>query len=150
MIKHILIPTDFSPAAWRAVQYALNLANRFHADITLLHVYPSENKYMSWIATHKDEDDQILNQLKVKLKEFSDELPIQAGTKIDCDVVKGNVTREIGKFATDHHFDLIIMGVNSGTNNNNPGSHTAEIIRDSGYPVMIIPNIDKTKTAVAS
>lgn len=140
IINNILIPTDFSPAAWKAVQYGLNLAKRFHANITLLHVYPSENKYMTWVKPNNSEDEKILNDLKIKLKDFTEELHISNGTLISYDVKSGNVTREIAAFAKERKFDLIIMGVNSGSTHNIPGSHTAEVIRNAGFPVLIIPN----------
>lgn len=139
-IKNILIPTDFSPAAWEAVQYGLSLAKVYHADITLLHVYPSENKYMSWIKTDHSEDNKIINQLRDRLKSFTEDLKATNGTKITYDVRSGNVTNEIASVAIQKPFDIIIMGVNSGSGHNNPGSHTAEIIRSAGFPVLIIPN----------
>lgn len=37
-VKHILVPTDFSLAAGEALDHAIVLAERFGADITLLHV----------------------------------------------------------------------------------------------------------------
>jgi hypothetical protein len=37
-IRHILVPTDFSAAAGRALRYAAPLAKRFGAAMALLHV----------------------------------------------------------------------------------------------------------------
>jgi universal stress protein A len=37
-VRHILVPTDFSPIARKAVRYARPLAKRFGAHITLLHI----------------------------------------------------------------------------------------------------------------
>ena len=38
--RHIVAPTDFSPNSERAVDYALQLARRLGAKLTLLHVVP--------------------------------------------------------------------------------------------------------------
>ena len=38
---HILIPTDFSESATRALRYALEEATFHHANVTLLHVLPA-------------------------------------------------------------------------------------------------------------
>ena len=142
-ISNILIPTDFSPAAWEAVNYGLSLAKVYHANITLLHVYPSENKYMSWIKPNSSGDNEILNQLKNKLKSFAEGLGSTNGTIIHFEVKSGNVTREIASLAKEKHFDLIIMGVNSGSGHNDPGSNTSDVIRNAGFPVLIIPNLKK-------
>ena len=39
-VRHLLAPTDFSPASERAVEYAVQLARRLGARLTLLHVVP--------------------------------------------------------------------------------------------------------------
>ena len=39
-IRRILVPTDFSDCATPAVRYAAELANRFGAELILLHVVP--------------------------------------------------------------------------------------------------------------
>ena len=38
-IRNILVPTDYSPHAEKALEYAIGLAKTFHAKITLLHSY---------------------------------------------------------------------------------------------------------------
>lgn len=145
MISKILIPTDFSPAAWQAVQYGLSLAHKHEADITLLHVYPSQNKYMSWLKTSQSENPEVVKELDERMRSFTDSLESQNGTLIDYHVTTGSVTNEILNFAQQNKFDLIIIGANSGSAHNQPGSNTAEIIRNAGFPVLVIPGI---KTAV--
>jgi nucleotide-binding universal stress UspA family protein len=39
-IKRILVPTDFSDCALSAVRYAAELADKFAAELILLHVVP--------------------------------------------------------------------------------------------------------------
>ena len=39
MIRHILAPTDLSSESRGAIKYAMHLAQRFQAKLTLLHVY---------------------------------------------------------------------------------------------------------------
>jgi len=42
-MKKILVPTDFSRCAANALHYAMNLATRFGAEVTVLNViYPNE------------------------------------------------------------------------------------------------------------
>ena len=37
--QHILVPTDFSPSSEAAIEVAITLAQRFKAELTLLHVW---------------------------------------------------------------------------------------------------------------
>ena len=39
LIEPILVPTDFGEPAERATDYALALAGKFDANVTLMHVY---------------------------------------------------------------------------------------------------------------
>jgi nucleotide-binding universal stress UspA family protein len=38
LIKRILVPTDFSPAAAEAIECAVSMANQFSAELTVVHV----------------------------------------------------------------------------------------------------------------
>lgn len=147
MIKKILIPTDFSPAAWQAVQYGLNLAEMHDAEVTVLHVYPSQNKYMAWIKSSENEDPEIIKDLNLKLRNFIESLRNGHVNQINYHITSGHVTNEILTYSQDRNFDLVIMGTNSGSTHNQPGSHTAEIIRKAGFPVLVVPGLNP---AVAS
>ena len=52
MFKHILVPTDFGEPSQLALQYAIGLAQKFEAKLTLLHVYGIPTVYypdtVSW------------------------------------------------------------------------------------------------------
>ncbi|HEY1188942.1 MAG TPA: universal stress protein, partial [Gemmata sp.] len=39
-IRRILVPTDFSDCATKAVRYAVELADKLGAELVLLHVVP--------------------------------------------------------------------------------------------------------------
>src|SRR5690606_18432371 len=62
----ILFPTDFSAAAENAYVYALKLADRLNATVTVLHVYEVLELH-SWIEDATDTDQ--LNE-KITLGEF--------------------------------------------------------------------------------
>jgi nucleotide-binding universal stress UspA family protein len=48
---HMLIPTDFSEPAHRALRYALEEATFHHANVTLLHVLPAHTGTDVYVIT---------------------------------------------------------------------------------------------------
>ncbi len=138
MFTHILIPTDFSPATWKAVEMALNLSDHYNCEISILHIYP---------ATLQSSDGRGGKDLIPKLKnveehmiKLSDDLKADRKTKINNLVVSGNIEKQLMKFANQHAYDLVIIGVNSTGDDNSPGSHTTKLIEQSSTPVLVIPN----------
>lgn len=138
--KNILIPTDFSPVAWKAVQLGLSIARNSNIKITLLHVYPSTAKFIG--ISNSKEDDETAAQLIVKkqMQRFFGELALENATRLELEVTKGMVDVEIQHFLESGEFDLVIVGINSHDQNNIPGSNTGSIISHSSIPVLVIPN----------
>lgn len=74
-----------------------------------------------------------MNQLSHNISDLSDD-------RIKNVVLSGNVEETMMQFIKDHKFDLVIVGINSNGHNNDIGSHTVRVIKESGVPVMIVPN----------
>ena len=76
-LKHILAPTDLTPDAQKAIDYAVALARDFGARLTLLHVYDSDFNcdYVFGANNYSDEDryraeaEKALRQLCAHYKE---------------------------------------------------------------------------------
>ncbi len=148
VISRILIPTDFSPASWRATKMGLEIGNANNAEVSILHIYPLASKFVS---DKKQVELPIkLEEMKSKMdlltKDFSD-IPLERVTNV---VLPGNVEKTMLKFIRDHSFDLVIIGINSDGDTNEMGSHTVSIIERSGTPVLIVPNNEHTNGAIAS
>lgn len=145
--RNLLIPTDFGPAAWNAVKFAINMCGDDQAMITLLHVYPSNAKFDSKTKNFRDDEQAEMNRIKKKMKLFSEELIKGVGLNIDSVILKGWVVEEILEFIKKNNFDLVIMGVNSNGFDNRPGSHISKMIEQASTPLMVIPNT-RTKVAI--
>lgn len=148
MISSILIPTDFSPASWNATQLGLELS-RLNSDlvISFLHVYPISSRY-----THKDSlspNDHKLDEVRLRMNHLAEGLIDHPEDRIKNVVLSGNVENTMLQFIKEHDFDLVIVGINSNGQNNEIGSHTVSVIKESGVPVMIVPN-RVTDGAIAS
>lgn len=139
MISSILIPTDFSPASWNATQVGLELS-RLNAEaiISFLHVYPMASRY-----THKSIDsinEQKLAEFEKRMNQLAVDLIEYPEKRIKNMVLSGNVEDTMIRFIKENDFDLVIVGINSNGQNNELGSHAVSVIKESGIPVMIVPN----------
>lgn len=138
-ISKILIPTDFSPSAWEAVQYGLSLARSEGLNITLLHVFPSAAQGKNGFEPgEKEEYQSFLDQMQSLCDRLK---PRHPGIDFHCELLRGSVNQELADFLAKNHYDLIIMGVNSSVNHNSMGKHTAAMLRFSNIPVLIVPNV---------
>ena len=138
MFQTILIPTDFTPAAWKAMQVGAALGEIHKSHLTILYVYPISNGITKEKLT-KDVSTE-LKKIKNKMEKLSKEVAQEKGLKISTVVLSGNIEKQLLSYLNEHPSDLVIMGVNSNGEDNNPGSHTVEIIRQSSAPLLIVPN----------
>lgn len=149
MISSILIPTDFSPASWKAAQLGLELSHIYDdAKISFLHIYPVSSKYS--LNDKPKASEKLLTEVKARMNQLSNRMLEHSEEKIDNVVLSGNVEQTMLQFIKEHEFDLVIVGINSNGQNNEIGSHTVSIIKQSGVPVMIVPNSSSDHGAIAS
>lgn len=141
-IKQILVPTDFSENAEKAIHYAVEIAGAFKADIFLLHsYYPyalpfDEKEHQERELEHQQEETKARMKeteslIYSKNKDIVTHRLIRAGKTVD---VVLDVARE-------KDIDLIIMGTKgaSGVREALLGTNTAEVISSSPRPVLAVP-----------
>ena len=137
--QNILIPTDFSQAAWRAVQMGLTLANDKDSRVILLHVFPSAAKFST--SNHVSlEDEKQVDSLREQMNDFCNSLQESSKATIVPQILRGKVEQEILRYIDKYAFDMVILGVNSNGVDNHPGSHLANIIESANAPVLVVPN----------
>lgn len=148
MIDQILIPTDFSPAAWQATKLGMELANANNAELNILHVIPTVSRYT-------DDKNMLklpekLDEVKSRMNELSKGLSEEGSVPIQNHVLPGNVAQTMLDFIRNHSYDLVILGVNSHGAGNDLGSHATLVIEQCNVPVMIVPNNANSNGAIAS
>jgi nucleotide-binding universal stress UspA family protein len=113
-IHRILVPTDFSPTSDIALQYAIDLAERLHSRIHLLHVIDDASLAIAYpdgiyVPAGPDLLDRLIqegaNQLKASVGRC-----ITAGVMTDQEVLIGSPARVIAQTAASRGMDLIVMG----------------------------------------
>lgn len=142
-MKKIIVPTDFSANAMKAVTYAAEIARRSGAVIYLLHVMePIIDKIRQPYPLHERLQEEIacarlseLNALKDTLAEAYPDLTLKT------ELAKGTVTTAILNIAEHLRADLIVMGTQgaSGLREVFTGSVTGDTIARTKIPVLAVP-----------
>lgn len=147
----ILFPTDFSGAADNAYIYALKLADRLQASITVVHIYALLQVH-SWVENAVDMDE--VNE-KITLGEFADfrkqmevlkkiakesgldHIDVNYSLK-ESDYVVGAILQE----AQDTQTDVIVMGTTGATGLKEIffGSVASLVMQSATCPVLMVPD----------
>jgi universal stress protein A len=142
LINKILVPTDFSDCANRALEYGAELATRFGTPLVLLHVYA--NPVMAvpdgFVMMTPVDMAAMLSQLEQGMGEARRRAQALGVPQVDTLTVEGTAHLEIAKLAVDHHCDLIVMGTHgrSGLAHLLLGSVTEKVIRHATCPVLTV------------
>lgn len=106
MFQRILVPTDFSKKSKKALDIAVNIASHEKGVIHLLHVIEiiSDTTFEEFKDFYKNLEKRAEKHMNAMLTKYPDNR-----TDIRRDIVYGNRTQEILKFAVDKKMDLIVM-----------------------------------------
>lgn len=139
-IKRILVPTDFSSGAEAAYAVAQKLAIKFGAEIDLIHVVPSLQHFMRFMASDMDLNfsEKMLENARAKLESamtnFDDEIRGEFFIKVDR-----KPAESILEHSQNRSYDLIIMGAKGGNETKmRRGGVTKHTIRTSRIPVLTV------------
>ena len=144
VLSRILVPTDFSPCAGRALEAALELARRHGAQIRLLHVIclqqvdpysPAFFQPDGRAALHRAE--QASHRALAELLQSLD----LSGVKIKPATLRGMYEAEtIVDTAVHHDFDLVVMGTHGrrGLRRLVLGSVAEQVVREAPCPILTV------------
>jgi nucleotide-binding universal stress UspA family protein len=127
MFRHILVPTDFSETSDAALDYGLELAARFNAQLHLLHVIDAPAVLPAG----------LFDDVKAKLARRA-----ARGQRcaVTTEVITGTSARTIVCYARARSMDLIVMGTHgrSGMAHLLMGSVAEKVVRDAPCPVLTV------------
>jgi len=138
MYDNILIPTDGSDQAERAVEHGLALAEAFDANVHALYVVETEASYILTVGLDDEE--------MAEYREYGEELVSDVINRAEerglsgTGVIRtGRVSEEIVDYADDNDIDNIVMGgQGQGAIEKYLGSTAEKVVRMSSLPVTII------------
>jgi nucleotide-binding universal stress UspA family protein len=139
--QRILFPTDFSPIADHAFDYALGLARTFGARLFILHVINEQADlrgfYLPHLAYEQVEAD-IAAEARRMMATFC--AGIEGYENHEGTVVSGVPHDEILTAARDRDADLIVLGTHgwAGVEHLLFGSTAERVVRHAHCPVMTV------------
>jgi len=146
-IRRILVPTDFSPNAGEAMEYAIAMAARLGSKLILFHSVRVPVAAGSE-PTGLVNDELLLSNSRTLLNNLRKEInTLHPGIDIEISSTVGFAVDEIIGFCSSRKADLIVMGTKGahGLGEVLIGSNTAEVISKSKCPVLAVPEEAKMK-----
>lgn len=138
-LKRILITTDFSDHANYALKRAIQIAERFQAELTCVHVINQ-----NWIHSFKSEsahnEDTAIHEANHAfdrvLKNTATSYPIKFIT------LAGRAPDQINQYISDNNIQLVLMGAHGAyyLNDYVLGTNSESVIKNAKIPVQLIKN----------
>lgn len=149
--SRILVPTDFSLTSERAMSMALKLAQKYHADILLLHIFADLKiqeaiqwtEYLPTAQTDLELEEGIKKRAEEEMTAFIAKFPV-GDVKIITRILSDIPHKGIVETAVKENSDLIVMGTHgrSGLTYLLMGSTAEKVVRTSSCPVLTVKPSD--------
>lgn len=152
-MKNVILPTDFSDNAWKAMSYAAQLFHGKVCNFILLNTFSipysySEAAVMPNIEPLKKDSELGLEEVLQRFKEFdhNDDSTFKTISKMASLV---DSIASIASIASEINGEcVIVMGTKgaSGLGDTFLGTMTSHVINHSTLPVICVPNLAKLST----
>lgn len=142
MIKKILVPVDFSLTSVAAFGYALMIAKRYSADLTLYHAWipPLADP----LLTIDEQQAYFINEKKDKIKRLQSMCSDagQHGVLCSYEIDENKPVEGTLLLVKDDVYDLVVMGTRGLTEDRSTwmGTNTASLIAHAHIPVLAVPH----------
>ena len=142
-LKRILVPTDFSKFSQNALSYAIALADKFGAELYLLHVVQNLGvmipDMVNVVPPIMPSNEQMTSAVREALGKVIKDNKLER-FKTKPEVRLGTPFYEIIQFAKETGADLIVMGTHghSGLAHVLLGSVTEKVVRKAPCPVLTV------------
>ena len=141
-MKTIIVPTDFSPVANNAMNFAVDMALNINASILLLHVYqiPVSMTDVPVVLISADELKKSSEEKLESMKQSIDHIT-SGKLKIYTEAKIGDVVDELEDLCKHIQPFAVVMGTKgaSGIERMLFGSTTLTAIRHLTWPVIVVP-----------
>ncbi|MDE0204763.1 MAG: universal stress protein [Candidatus Tectomicrobia bacterium] len=135
-LKNLLVPTDFSEDADRAVDYAVGLAQELKASLTLMtatYIGDTPEVSQSYIEKVRAEAQHRIEAVRQRVED--------TGVAVKVVMVSGPPAQRITETAQKEAADLIVMGTHGRTGLRHMliGSVAERVVRHATCPVLVVP-----------
>ena len=134
VISKILVAVDGSVTSSSATENAIDLAEKFGADLTALYIVPPNIRISEIFDLAKQNGQKIVDE--VKNAESAKKLSVQ--TEVLWDV--GSITKVIVEYAEENNVNLIVLGTRgiSGIKQMLLWSTASGVVKYSHCPVIVV------------
>lgn len=138
MMENILVATDGSDKAAKAVEHGLDLAAVFDATVHVIYVIETEASYILTVGL----DDEEMEEYRAYGETVVDEIVEQAEARglNGVGVVKtGKIPREVTDYAEEEDIDNVVVAERGrGAIEKYLGSNAEKIVRMCSKPVTVV------------
>jgi nucleotide-binding universal stress UspA family protein len=145
MIKHILVPTDFSDCSLNALEYATKFAKQINpqAEITILNAYTVPLAYADFNIAYDvgESEDEIKKYINSEFDRIEEKVPYLKEFEYETVKTENYVKDAIEEYCLENDVDLIIMGTKgaSGVDEVILGTNAHRVIKAELAPTLVIP-----------
>jgi nucleotide-binding universal stress UspA family protein len=154
-IKSILFPTDISRCADQALEHAVFLAEKYEADIHVLHVVTLFRDQPEIVSDEIAETEEMIRKLEdIAEKQLSKVVDSHGSDDMKITIAKRrgvSAAPAILEYASEKDIDLIVMGTHGrrGVGHLLLGSAAEEVVRLADCPVLTVRESEKPKSLEA-
>jgi nucleotide-binding universal stress UspA family protein len=135
----VLVATDFSEPAEKAVRWATGLAQEYAATLVIAHIVPPLAVRVEWTGYVEGVNEERVNAARAQL----DERAASLGTdfQVESVVILGRPVESIASIANARNVSLLVMGL-TGTERilaPRPGSTAYGVLSSVQVPVLVVP-----------
>ena len=147
--SRILVPTDFSENAEKALKEAIFFAKHFNSELILLHVIESyliNSTLSKTIGFNKERNESLREAVKEQLSEMAEKISKEEGLTVTYEISMGKSYKEIAVQANEQDVDFIIMGTHGATGMEKymMGTNASRVASTASKPVITINGDAKT------
>jgi nucleotide-binding universal stress UspA family protein len=142
MFNKILVPLDSTPASEHALPWALSLADKAGASLTIVQVHPPMTPAFSGIEITADLtiDQTLRQQERQRLTELAGRLSADGKRAVSWELLEGTVVEQLRDYVLGSGCDLVVMT----THARGPfarfwlGSVTDKLVRRLEKPILLV------------
>ncbi len=141
-MKNLLVPTDFSLNANKALDFAVQIAKQAKAKIHLIHSCDViDNTFKDNQILYKEHNQAICNEANENLLILKKSIEDTENLSVHTKLYNENISDAILEACDEHHADLIVMGTLgvTGLKDKIFGSTTAGIMGKVNIPLIAVP-----------
>lgn len=154
VIRRIMVPVDFSDISFNACRFAVSLAEKYKAEVKLVHIFYNPSIDVSPYADHYSYQIKLVESLR-EIEKSARENMLKLEHKIKMWCIKENLsqiritTKLINGFSTDEIIEyskkyrpaLMVMGTRGLTRDNYKafGRFVSKVIENATVPVLALP-----------